>query len=439
MKKTRVLIIFILWLALGVLTQQVVSRYQAIKAPVLEPQHFDMETLIDSIADVIHPEKYTINDDKYQRFDEVSKILGNAFYDKSKIQSWTKTMLTAALKAYVNAIGDPYTIYMDAVTQSWFDAALKGEEDFEWIGAVVRKKDYYVLVEEVLKDSPASKAGIKPLDRIIAVDSGSVKDLNINEAVNKIKWPKDTKVNLVIERLPRKRDQVDGAEKLKKILKISVTRDKLLIPSVRSKILTWVDSLGNKKTLWYIDIAVIWEETESLFKREVLLLKDAWVQWMILDLRGNWGWYLTVWVQIASHFIPKWQKVVSAKYRLREPEEYYSQWFGDLEWIPVVVLVDELTASAGEIIAMALQEQIWAKLIGMTTFGKWSIQTMEVFDDGASLKYTVGKRFSPSGKNIDEIGVKPDIEVALDVDKYLDDGSDSQLEKAKSVVSGMIK
>ncbi len=387
-----------------------------------------MDTLIQSVSDVIHLDKYMTGHDKYQRFEAVDQVLNQDFYDKDKIITGQDKRMNSALKAYVDAIGDPYTIYMDPVSQSWFEDSLRGEADFEGIGAVVRKKEYYVLVEEVLKDSPAFKAGIKPLDRIISVDSGSVKDLDINEAVNKIKWPEWTEVHLLIERVAR-RD-----EKKRELLDITVTREKLLIPSVRSKILTW----ANNTKIGYIDIAIIGEETESLFQRELLLLKEQWVQWLILDLRWNGGGYLTVWVQIASHFIPKGEQIVSAKYRIRDPETYVSQGFADWEGKPVVVLIDEMTASAWEIIAMALQEQIGAKLIGTNSFGKGSIQTMKVFDDGASLKYTIGKWYSPSGKNIDKIGIKPDVEVKLDVDKYVDEDVDTQLEKAKTVLGQIV-
>lgn len=103
--------------------------------------------------------------------------------------------------------------------------------------------------------------------------------------------------------------------------------------------------------------------------------------------------------------------------------------------MPLVVLVDGMTASAWEIIAMALQEQAWATLLGSQTFGKWSIQTMDEFTDGASLKYTVWKWYSPKGKNIDDIGVAPDILVEFDPDLYSTSRVDNQLEKAKTLFS----
>jgi carboxyl-terminal processing protease len=167
-------------------------------------------------------------------------------------------------------------------------------------------------------------------------------------------------------------------------------------------------------------------------------LKTQKVQGIILDLRGNgWG-LLPVAVQIASHFIPEGKLVVSTKYTTFEDETLLSEGYADYQNLPMVVLVDWLTASAGEIIALALKEQIGAQLVGTQTFGKWSIQTIDEFDDGASLKYTVGKRYTPNGKNIDITWAAPDILVDFDSDAYMHNAIDTQLEKGKQVLGTMI-
>lgn len=427
MKKGKFLLMLVLGIGLGWFGQGIIQQRQSMNEPLLDAGKLNIDGIISSITESISREKIQFTDKKYERFDEVSEILEASFFEQEKILSWD--MLDAAVKAYVDAIDDPYTIYLDAIQQSWFDASLKGEEDFEWIGAVVRKKEYYVLIEEVLKESPAFKAGVKPLDRIVFVNTGAVKDLTITEAVNKIKGPKGTNVLLIIERFDRK----DATKK--EIVEIEVTRDKLIIPSVSTKILTW----DAGKTLGYINISIIGEETEHILKREILNLKAKKIQGIILDLRWNGGGFLPVAVQIASHFIPQGQLIVSAKYRRWDEEVYKSFWYGDLEEYPVVILINEMTASAGEIISMALQEQIGAKLVGGITFGKGSIQTLDKFADGDSIKYTIGKRYAPSGKNIDHVGVSPDIEVEFDVDAYVEDAIDNQLQEAKDVLEGMIK
>lgn len=377
------------------------------------------------IKNIFADKSTQIDESKYHRFDELYKILEADYFDQGKINSWK--MLENAVKAYVDWIDDPYTVYLDSVQNSWFEQDLKWETDFEWIWAVVSKKDYYVLVEEVIKDSPAFKEWILALDRIVFVDTGSVKDLDINQAVDKIKWPQWSKVKLLIERYKKSWS--------KELLEKNITRDKLNVPSVTSKILNW----AKWKKIWYINISVIGEETDNLMRKEIGNLKDQWISGIIVDLRWNWWWFLPIAVDIASHFIPEWKIVVSAKYRSLWDETFKSKWFWQLENYPTVVLVDWITASAWEIIAMALQEQIWAKLIWEKTFGKWSIQTLEDFSDWTSIKYTIWKRYAPSGKNIDKEWVVPDLEVAFDMTWYLDNRIDSQLEKAQEVLNKMVR
>ncbi|AHB41410.1 Peptidase S41A [candidate division SR1 bacterium RAAC1_SR1_1] len=360
-----------------------------------------------------------INNQNYERFGEVLTTLQNLYYDQEKIN--TGEMIENAIKAYVDALEDPYTSYLDAETNSGFQEELKGESNFEGIGAVISKKDYYVLVEEVIKDSPAFKAGVQPLDRIVFIGSGETKNLSINEAVKQIRGPKGSIVSILIERVNK--------DETKELLEKKVTRNTISVPSVTSKILT------GEKNIGYLEISVIGEETENLLKKELLSFKNQKIQGIIIDLRGNGGGFLPIAVEIASHFVPKKKLIVSSKYKQLGEEEFYSRGYESLN-VPVVVLIDGFTASAGEIIALALQEQIGSKLIGTQTFGKGSIQTMEDFDDGASLKYTIGKRYSPSGKNIDKIGITPDIVLEFDSEAYKNN-IDNQLEKAKETLLNM--
>ena len=353
------------------------------------------------------------------RVNEITSILEDNYYETWNIN--TGKMEDNAIKAYVDGIDDPYTTYLNVSTNSGFQEELKWQTDFEWIWAVVSKKDYYIQVEELIKGSPAFKAGLYPLDRIIAIGTWLTKDLTVNEAVAQIRWPKWSTVSLTIERIHK--------DNSKEILKKDVIRDKLSVPSVTSEIIN-----NNGKTIAHITISIIWEETENLFKQEIAKITKQHIDGIILDLRGNgWG-ILPISVEISSHFIPKDKLIVSSKYKQLGEETFNSDGYGDLAWIPTVVLVDEMTASASEIITLALQEQIGAKVVGKTTFGKWTIQTMYQFKDGSSLKYTIGKRYSPSWKNINKIGITPDVSVDFDAEKYKTTQKDSQLEKAINIV-----
>ena len=419
-KKLKFLIVFVLGILLGWLVFLIGAQYRSLHQPFIQAGKINIQWLIQSIGQAVNPGSASING-WYQRFDTIYQILKESYYDQDKLN--TGVMLESAVKAFVDGMWDPYTVYMDSKENSWFHQELKGETDFEWIGAVVSKKEYYVMIEEVLKWSPAYLAGLLPLDRIVMIGSWATKDLDVNQAVEKIRWPKGTTVKLTIERVKK-----DGS---KTIVEKTVTRDKLSVPSVTSQIFT-----GQKK-IGYINISIIGEETENLMKTTVTEMKKAKVQWIILDLRGNGGGLLPIANEIVSHFLPKNKLVTTAKYKIFQDEEYLSRWYNDLTGLPVIVLVDGMTASAGEIIAMALQEQMWAKLVGTQTFGKWSIQTMDEFTDGASLKYTIGRRYSPTGKNIDKIWVTPDVLIEFDVDLYTKDRTDNQLEKAKELILTM--
>ena len=420
MKNFKLLIVFVLWILLWWMVFMVNAQYRSLHQPFVQDGKVNIQWLVQSIGDVVAPGWWSLSNSSFQRFETVYQVLKEEYYDQDKLNTWV--MLENAVKAFVDGIGDPYTVYMDSSQNSWFQEELKWQTDFEGIGAVVSKKEYYVLVEEVLKASPAYLAGILPLDRIVMIGSGSTKDLDVNKAVDLIRWPKWSTVKLTIERVKK-----DGT---KDIIEKTVTRDKLSVPSVTSQIFT-----GQKK-IGYINISIIGEETENLMKNAVAEMKGAKVQGIILDLRGNgWG-LLPIAAEIVSHFLPKNKLVVTAKYKTFQDEEYVSKWYDEFVGLPVIVLVDGMTASAGEIIAMALQEQMWAKLVWTQTFGKWSIQTMDEFGDGASLKYTIGKRYSPTGKNIDKVWITPDVLVTFDADAYAKDKTDNQLQKAKDLLLG---
>lgn len=419
MKKFKIIIIFVLGAIFWRFVFLINAQYRSLHQPLIQEGKVNIQWLIQSIGQVVNPWAWSLGNGSYQRFDAVYQVLKDAYYDQEKLN--TGVMLESAVKAFVDGIGDPYTIYMDSDQNSWFQEELKWQTDFEGIGAVVSKKEYYVQIEEVLKSTPAYQAGLMMLDRIVLIDSWSVKDLDVNQAVDKIRWPKGTNVTLTIERLKK-----DGT---KEILQKTVTRDKLSVPSVTSEIFT------GKKKIGYINISIIGEETENLMKTVVREIKAQKVQGIILDLRGNgWG-LLPIAAEIVSHFLPKNKLVVTAKYHIFEDEQYVSQWYNDLTWLPVIVLVDGMTASAGEIIALALQEQMWAKIVGTQSFGKWSIQTMDEFTDGASLKYTIGKRYSPTGKNVDKTWITPDVLIEFDADLYTTGRVDNQLEKAKELLN----
>lgn len=335
--------------------------------------------------------------------------------DPAKMQEY-------AIKWYVNALGDPYTTYMTVDENKMFDEELEGAQEFEGIGAVVVKKENGVLIEEVLKGSPAFKAGIEPLDLIIEIDGEEIQALTLPEAVKKMRGPKGTQVTFTIYR-----------ERAEEIVEITATRDTIVVPSVDGKILT---RSGTNQL--YVEVAVFGDDTKKSFKAVMDALATQ-ADWVILDLRGNGGGYLPIAGELASFFLPKGTVVTQTKYLSFPTETFASKGYPDLQGKPVVVLIDDITASASEIVAAALRERGGAQLVGEKTFGKWSIQTLHELPDGSLLKYTVGKWYTPQGNHIeDHEGLVPDVEVPFDSARYLSWDGDNQLLKAQEVLHGLI-
>lgn len=355
----------------------------------------------------------------------VEKILAKEYFDDQKLLEQKEAMELGAIKGFVDALNDPYTLYLDAEQMSGLSQELEGETDFEGIGAVIEKKEYYIQVAEVLKNSPAFKAGIQPLDRIVMINTGETREIDIYEAVRRIAGPQGTTVDLMIERLDKEGE--------KSYLTVTVTRELIQIPSLKYRI----EKVQNQ-SIWFIEILVFGEKTEALLNAAIREFIDTGIDGIVLDLRGNGGGLMLSAVDIAKHFLERGKLVVSAQYRRYEDMNYYANGFWELKDYPLVVLIDGMTASAGEILALALHEQNNAPLIGSQSFGKGSIQTMQDFPGGESLKYTVGNRYSPNGTNVNSQGVTPSLEVAFDLTGYVEQHLDNQMEAAKSLLLDQI-
>lgn len=425
MSKAKLIYVFVLWslmwISISLLGWYFFMDYM-FKNYNLQFLNFNWQELLSSVKSWLKSVPVGWDNNKYVKFDNVWNTLKQQYFDQEKLKQ--QDMIEAWLKWYVEAIWDPYTVYMTTKENESFQSDLKWEKDFEWIWAVVWKKENGVSIDEVIKWSPAYKAWLKPLDLILEINWEKTKNMSVADAVSKIRGPKWTTVELTILR---------NLEK--DITKITVTRDKIVIPSVMSK--TYDITGGN--TIWYVNISIIWEDTERALASQLKDFKQKNVKGIIIDLRWNWWWYLPIAVEIASHFVPKDKLVVSSKYRVYPSEDYKSKWYWDYEWTPVVVLVDGLSASASEIIAAALRDNIGAKIVWTKTFGKWSIQTMSQLSAGSSLKYTIGKWYTPKWENVDLKWLQPDIKIELDKKLYDEKQIDNQLEWSKDVLLKMIK
>ncbi len=365
---------------------------------------------------------------RYTKFEAIDEILDGEFYDEEVLSGSKDDMVEWALVWYVGAIDDPYTVYLKEEDNTELMNELEDNAGFAGIWAVIEKQENYVVISEVLKNSPAARAGLLPLDKIYMVEDQTLEDLTAQEVVQLIRWEKWTEVNLFIER------EWKNWEKDNRFL-VTIERDDVNIPSVTSEVIE-----KDGKNLLYLEVSIISNKTTALLLEEVseAIASAKKIDGIILDLRGNSGGYLEEAVKLLGHFFPKDTLLVKSKYKAYEDTNHVSKWRWELWNYPIVILVDQLTASAGEIIALKFQEE-WKTIIWMQTFGKWSIQAVEDFKDGSSLKYTVWKWYSPNDVNIDKEWITPDIEIERDYEKYKEDWTDNQLEAAKQELLKLIK
>ena len=368
------------------------------------------------------------HESKYTKFSAIDEILEREYYDEELLKNSADDMVEWALVGYVWAIDDPHTVYLREENNTKLENELKNEAGFAGIGAVIEKQENYVIISEVLKNSPAARAWLLPLDRIYMVEDQTLEGLTPQEVVQLIRGEKWTEVNLFIER-----EWKNWEEPMR--FWVPIVRDDVNIPSVTSEIFE-----KDGKNLLYLEVSIISEKTTALLLEEVrdALETAGKIDGIILDLRGNEWWYLEEAVKLLGHFFPKDTLLVKSKYKAYEDIDHISKWRWELWNYPIVILVDQLTASAGEIIALKFQEE-WKTIIWMQTFGKWSIQAVEDFKDGSSLKYTVWKWYSPNDVNIDKEWITPDIEVERDYEKYKEDWTDNQLEAAKEKLLKLVE
>ena len=368
------------------------------------------------------------HESKYIKFSAIDQLLEEEFYDEEMLRNSANDMVEWALAGYVWAIDDPHTVYLREEDNAELTNELQNEAWFAGIWAVIEKQENYVVISEVLKNSPAARAGLLPLDRIYMVEDQTLEDLSATEVVQLIRWEKWTEVNLFIER-----EWKNWEENTR--FWIPIIRDDVSIPSVTSEVIE-----KNGKNLLYLEVSIISNHTTSLLLEEVRDAIDfaGEIDGIILDLRWNSWWYLEEAVKLLGHFFPKDTLLVKSKYKAYEDVDHISKWRWELWNYPIVILVDQLTASAGEIIAIKFQEE-WKTIIWMQTFWKWSIQAVQDFKDWSSLKYTIGKRYSPNDVNIDEEWITPNIEVERDYEKYKENWTDNQLEAAQEELLKQIK
>lgn len=342
------------------------------------------------------------------------KYDGNIDYNK---------MSEGAASGAVAALGDPYTIFLDEKSNKELQDDLKGE--LSGIGVEVGIKNDKLTVISPIDGTPASNAGIKAGDYIAAIDGVDSRSLTIDEAVNKIRGEKGTKVKLTIVR---------GSESPKEV---EITRDIINVPSVKYELKD-----GN---IGYIRIRRFGDDTSELVRKAGSELVSQGAKSIVVDVRDNPGGFLQSSVDVASEFMSS-GVVVEERSRNSKPKIERASSGGIMTDLPVVVLINGGSASASEILAGALKDNGRAILIGEKSYGKGSVQEVICINtpfltskcSGPSLKVTVANWFTPNGTSISKEGIKPDIEVKL-TEQNNNNGQDPQLEEALKQAAQKIK
>ncbi|MEI6528230.1 MAG: S41 family peptidase [bacterium] len=372
---------------------------------------------------VIQPEQYpnvsVINNDvasstsgiDMEPFWKVWSVLNKKFVSTHKQVATTtdQDRVWGAIQGMTAALGDPYTVFMPPVEAKAFETDLSG--NFEGVGMEIGIKNGVLTVISPLKGSPAEKAGMKAGDKIVMIDGTPSADFSTEKAVKLIRGPKGTKVKLTILR-------GDSA----KTMEVEITRDVVNVPTVDTEI---------KGDVFVIKLYNFYANSSSAFREAIKEFANSGKVRLVLDLRGNPGGYLDAAVDMASFFLPAGKTIVKEDFGTKaDPVIYQSKGYDVFnENLKFVILVDGGSASASEILAGALQEQGKAKLVGVKTFGKGSVQELIPITKDTNLKVTIAKWLTPKGNSISESGLTPDFQVKM-TDKDLKDGTDPQMAKA---------
>lgn len=327
-------------------------------------------------------------------------------------------LLEGQLKGMVQALGDPYSQYLSI--DEYKELMEQTSGTFGGIGVIVTPgDDNLITVVAPVEDTPGERAGIRTGDKIIKVNGTEYTGDTMDQAVKVMKGEPKTKVNLTIMRR--------GRENKDEIIDLEIIREIIRLVTVKSNIID--DNIG------YINLTSFDELTYGDFKRDLKKLENAGVDGLILDLRNNPGGLLDACAKIADEFLDE-GVIVYTETKTGERSYYRSNKAHTK--LPMVLLVNEGSASASEILAGAIKDYGRGELIGTTTFGKGIVQNIKQLEDGSGLKLTVSEYFTPNGINIHKVGIEPDIAVELpeniEVIGIDNIKEDSQLQKALEVI-----
>jgi carboxyl-terminal processing protease len=344
-------------------------------------------------------------DELFDPFWEAWDIIHDRFVDQPLDD---EELMRGAIQGMLNSLDDPYTAYMDPFEFTQSNISLDGE--YEGIGAWVDTDSEYLTIISPMPGSPAAEAGLEPGDEIIAIDGEDMTGIDGNLVIREVLGPAGSTVTLTVRR-----------EGEPQPLEFEVTRERIVIPSVESEML--------EGDVAYIHLLQFGDRSAGELRDtlEEMLAQDP--VGLILDLRFNGGGFLNSAIEITSEFIPE-GVILYEEYGDGSRDTHRALRGGIATEVPMVVLINEGSASASEILAGAIQDYERGLLVGTTSFGKGSVQIVEELEDEqGAIRVTIARWLTPDERLIDGVGLEPDIEVPLS-DEDIEAENDPQLERA---------
>ncbi|MEK7213687.1 MAG: S41 family peptidase [Patescibacteria group bacterium] len=379
------------------------------------------------------PNSVPVTPEQFEPFWKVWNVLSEKFVTATTTD--TQQRIWSSIQGLASSQGDPYTVFFPPEENKSFKSDIAG--NFEGVGMEIGIKDGILTIVSPLKGSPAYRAGMKTGDKIIKIDDKPSADLPVDKAVKLIRGKKGTSVKLTLIR-----------EGISEPLEKTIIREIIDIPTIETEIKPNLVNASNDNPnglradgIFVIRLFSFSAQSPELFRKALRDFLESGSHKLILDLRGNPGGYLDAAWDMASWFLPSGKLIVTEDFGGKGENKVYkskgydimNKFFGGQEKYKMVILVNNGSASASEILAGALQEHGIAKLVGTKTFGKGSVQELVEITPETSLKVTIARWLTPKEHNLSHDGLVPDIEVKI-TQKDLENKIDPQLDRAVEIL-----
>ncbi len=362
------------------------------------------------IATTFFSNKLYSKNDLYEKIDLFGEVLENIKKDYVDDVDQSE-MMDSAINGVLQSL-DPYSAYMSPELFNEMQTDTKGE--FGGLGIEIGMESGVVKVISPIDDTPAAKAGIKAGDYIVKIGKEQVQGKSLLEAVKLMRGPVGSSIDLTVRR-----------KNVKKPLEFKIVRKIIEVQSVSSK------KIGDQKNLGYIRLKSFNENSDKQFLKSVKEFEKSKIKGYVLDLRNNPGGLLTQAINITDFFLEDGEIVSTKGRKVSETRKFFARRGDEVKGKPIVVLINNGSASASEIFAGALKDHKRAIILGENSYGKGSVQSIIPLRNGGGMRLTISKYYLPSGKSISEVGVTPDILVEEAGDNFLiNSDKDNQLNYA---------